>query len=618
VAELLEGGTIEPAARARIAAAADGNPLFVEQVIEMLLDDGVVRRRSDGALEVGDLETISVPPTIQALLAARLDRLDEPERRTIERASVVGKEFGQRDVSELTPAESRHGVAGQLMALVRKELIRPDRRRDDGAETYRFRHLLIRDAAYESLPKAERAELHERFADWLERTAGDRLAELDEITGYHLDQARTYRLDLGPEDDHTRALALRAGRRLAAAGRRTADREEAASAIRLLSRAEALLVDDPRARFDVLLRLVEVVYSQDYPTALRAARQAEAVAGALGPLSVRRAQLWVASVRTMSEPAFLVSEMQADAERSIADFQAAGDIEGVLDCLQILVVVQLNLAHWTDAVAWARRGVDVAAAAGLERQRSAFAAAIANALVWGATPIAEGLATIDELLAATTRRAARSLMLSTRGVLLALAGDRRGYEAAIGEATAIRTELGLPSLVFRTAYAEYGLDDLPAAVQASRAAAADLEQRGETGARSTMLGLASWALVLQGLDDEALEAAAEARRLGAEDDAVTQIQWRAATSVAVARRGEATEADRLSLEALEIAGDTDSIDAATAWLARSITLSLLGRARESSDAARNARDIAAAKGSVNVVRRAEALMGGGSSTAGRD
>src|SRR6185437_8138961 len=145
--------------------------------------------------------------------AARLDRLSDPERRTIERASVVGKEFGQREVSELTPVDGRAAVGGQLMTLVRKELIRPERRRDDGGETFRFRHLLIRDAAYDSLPKAERAELHERFADWLESSAGERVAERDEIVGYHLAQARSYRLALGPDDAHTKALALRAGRR---------------------------------------------------------------------------------------------------------------------------------------------------------------------------------------------------------------------------------------------------------------------------------------------------------------------------------------------------------------------------------------------------------------------
>jgi DNA-binding transcriptional ArsR family regulator len=161
---LFKGGHIEPAARARIATAAEGNPLFVEQLVEMLIDERVVERSDDGTLVLSQLGSIDVPPTIQALLAARLDRLSEPERRTIERAAVVGKEFGQREVSELTPAEGRSSVSTQLLALVRKELIRPERRRDDGAETYRFRHLLIRDAAYDSLPKGERAELHEHFA----------------------------------------------------------------------------------------------------------------------------------------------------------------------------------------------------------------------------------------------------------------------------------------------------------------------------------------------------------------------------------------------------------------------------------------------------------------------
>ena len=164
------------------------------------------------------------------------------------------------------------------MGLVRKELIRPDRRRDTSGEAYRFRHLLIRDAAYDSLPKLERAELHEQFADWLERTAGDRLAELDEITGYHLDQARTYRLALGPDDDRTRALALRAGHRLAAAGRRSADRDEVPTAVRLLTQAEALLVEDPPARFKTLNLLVHVGFDEDLVVSMQVAQRAEEVA----------------------------------------------------------------------------------------------------------------------------------------------------------------------------------------------------------------------------------------------------------------------------------------------------------------------------------------------------
>ncbi len=609
VEALLEGATVPPAARARIAAAADGNPLYVEQVVEMLLDDGLVRRLSDGSLEIGDLETISVPPTIQALLAARLDRLSEPERRTIERAAVVGKEFGQRDVSELTPADGRPGVSTQLMALVRKELIRPDRRRDDGGETYRFRHLLIRDAAYDSLPKTERAELHERFADWLERTAGDRLAELDEITGYHLDQARTYRLALGPDDDRTRGLALRAGGRLSAAGRRAADRDEVGPAMRLLARAEALLTEDPTLRFETLLQLVNVGFSEDYSGSLQVALRAEAVAAEIGELAKRRARLWVSSVRAMTDPAFRISETRAEAESAARAFAAAGDVDAILDAHGLMIHIELNMAHWQDAATAARLGFELATEVGRERRRDEFAVWLSNAVLWGSADAAEGLATIEGLLGSTSRRLSRSNMLSSMAVLRAVLGDRPGAEAAHADAASIREELGRPKSEFKHAYIEYALDDFTAALPLVRAEAADLERRGDTGQRSTMVGLEAWILSLMGDDDGALRAATESRRLAAPDDAVSQLLWRAAEGVALARRGQAADADRVTAESVAIAEATDSMDAGTAWFARAQTLWILGRPAEATDAARRARAAYAAKGSVNALRRVDALLG---------
>jgi class 3 adenylate cyclase/DNA-binding transcriptional ArsR family regulator len=605
---LFEGGRIDPTARARIATAAEGNPLFVEQLIEMLLDDRAVQRTDDGTLVIAQLESIAVPPTIQALLAARLDRLSEAERRTIERASVVGKEFGQREVSELTPVDARPAVSSQLIALVRKELIRPDRRRDDGGETYRFRHLLIRDAAYDSLPKRERAELHEHFADWLEQTAGDRLADLDEIAGYHLEQARAYRLELAPDDARTRALALRAGHRLSAAGLRAADREDTGPARSLLARAGALLVEDPRARYAVLMRYIGEVFVDEYPTAYQAAREAEVVGAAIGPLAVRRASLWVAYGLAMIDPTYVISDSRAGAAAALAEFEAAGDVDAMLDAIQALLTIELSLAHWTEAVRWAKQGLEIAGRANLERQRGEFAAWTANALVWGGTPVSEGLVTIDGLLATTPRRSTRSHMFSTRAVLRAMAGDRAGFQASMDEASVLRKELGLAPALFREAYGHYALDDLDGAVRVGQAAADDLEQRGETGGRSTMYGMMSWVHALQGRDDQALAAAVEARRLGAEDDAVTQIQWRSSMSVVAARRGDAAEADRLSAEAVAIAADTDSIDTTTAQMARSMVLSLIGRQSEAAEPARLAHAFAVAKGMVNVARRAAAMI----------
>lgn len=149
-------------------------------------------------MAAGNLENVSIPPTINALLTARLDRLDGEERAVIQRGSVVGQVFYWGAVAELSPYDARDGVGAYLQALVRKELIRPDLTDLSGEDAFRFSHILVKDAAYNALPKAIRAELHERFAGWLEQMAGDRRPEYEEIIGYHLEQAYRYRSQLGP------------------------------------------------------------------------------------------------------------------------------------------------------------------------------------------------------------------------------------------------------------------------------------------------------------------------------------------------------------------------------------------------------------------------------------
>src|SRR5437867_6070468 len=160
--------------------------------------------------EEGD-EEISVPPTIQALLAARLDQLEPAERSVLERGAVEGQVFHRGAVVALAPEEPE--VDGRLIALVRKDLVRPEPAVLVDEEAYRFRHLLIRDTAYDALPKAVRAQLHERFAVWLEEHGAD-LVELDEIAGYHLEQAYGYRPELGPLDGAATAIGERPAERL--------------------------------------------------------------------------------------------------------------------------------------------------------------------------------------------------------------------------------------------------------------------------------------------------------------------------------------------------------------------------------------------------------------------
>jgi class 3 adenylate cyclase/tetratricopeptide (TPR) repeat protein len=611
VASLLEGASLPIAAVERIAAAADGNPLYVEQLVEMLHDDGAVRLGADGSLAAGNLDAITVPPTIQALLAARLDRLADPERRMIERAAVVGKEFRRLEVTELTPETGREGIPGQLMALVRKELIRPDRRRDDADETFRFRHLLIRDAAYEGLPKSERAELHERFADWLERTAGERLAEVDEIVGYHLDQARTYRLALGPDDERTRALALRAGRRLAAAGLRAEERDELPAAVRLLEHAEALLVEDAAARFDTLVHLVACRWSTGaFGAFAEAAFLIAEVAPAVGELAVLRSRLWVGAARGVVDPSYVTLDGLATVEEATKAFEAAGDVDGLLDADSMRSQIHLNQARWRETGDAARVGWERARAAGRDRMLHLFARWLANAMTWGMEPVDSGLATIRELLATTSRRSARQALLMCAAHLHAYAGDRAAADSAVDEAMATRDELGLGRghADFRLAEIERALDDPEASLAAARRNEAWLAAAGETGMRSTIVVIAGLACLTLGDHEEALRLAAEGRRLAAPDDAISQVLWRAVEAVARARRGEHDAADHLSVESLDIASRTDGIGGADAWLARAEVLHLGGRLAEARAAALEARATYAAKGFVNGVSWAEARL----------
>ena len=225
IEELVPAGSgLDPQLRERVQATAGGNPLFVEEMLALLGE-------SDG----GDL---AVPPTISALLAARLDQLAPAERTVLECGSVEGQSFHRGPVQVMAPEEP--DVPGRLMTLVHKDLVRPDRAVLPGEDAFRFRHLLIRDAAYQALAKADRAQLHERFARWLEeRGAG--LVELDEIAGYHLEQALGYRCELGPADENARQLA---------------------AALALAERVDALAVssEDPRDPGDAALNRAELMH----------------------------------------------------------------------------------------------------------------------------------------------------------------------------------------------------------------------------------------------------------------------------------------------------------------------------------------------------------------------
>jgi class 3 adenylate cyclase len=230
----------------RVAASAEGNPLFVEELVRMLVDERRVEQ---------DPSAMPMPATIHALLAARLDRLDAPDLAIVKGAAVVGRSFSDEAALLLADRRDRSELEAHLGSLVRQQIIEPDGGRFAGRRTFSFKHVLMRDVAYQAVLKAQRAELHERYADWLEREAGERASEYREILGHHLERAYRNRSELGHSDERLRELATRAAGHLGASGTRALARGDTRPAISLLERAVELLPDDDPARRDLTLKL---------------------------------------------------------------------------------------------------------------------------------------------------------------------------------------------------------------------------------------------------------------------------------------------------------------------------------------------------------------------------
>jgi class 3 adenylate cyclase len=239
----------------RVHGGAEGNPLFVEELVRMLVDERRIEKDEAGRSSVREPSTVTVPPTLHALLAARLDRLDPPERAVVEAGAVVGRSFGRGAVLELSREDDRSEVDRHLHSLARKHLVLPDGGRFAGEETFSFKHILFRDVAYQGILKGRRSDFHARFADWLERAAGERASEYEEILGYHLERAYHYLSELGPIDERGRGLAARAAARLGSSGGRALARGDIRPAVNLLERAVSLLPEDDSARRDLTVKL---------------------------------------------------------------------------------------------------------------------------------------------------------------------------------------------------------------------------------------------------------------------------------------------------------------------------------------------------------------------------
>jgi class 3 adenylate cyclase/tetratricopeptide (TPR) repeat protein len=582
---LLADADLEPSLRERIRAASEGNPLFVEQMLAMI-------ENSPGE--------VTVPASIRALLAARLDQLSPPERAALERGAVEGQIFHRGAVVALAPDDP--DVSSRLLGLVRKELVRPSTATFSGDEAFRFRHLLIRDAAYDALPKAARADLHERFAVWVEGHA--ELVELDEIVGYHLEQAARYRAELGLSSAE---LERAAAARLAAAGERARHREDATAAVSLLGRANALLHGEDT---DLLLSLA--VACHEIGELERSYALLEEVIERGDADSAAEAFFYTTYARAHGESTSPY-EMKRVVEAKLAEIEATASD-------RVLAAGYLTLAwacFWagrtTAAGAAGERALEHATHAGRREIQVDALRLLAASKVHGDAPWPE-----VERHAARMEEAGVAVGM-LRGRARAMRGDFEAARRSYAEWRQGQLERGHLVEAYgqgsAAGYFELLAGDLDRAEEILRESWEGLGAMGERGFRSTVGGELGELLAGRGRLDEAEAILDEAEAISTPDDWVTVSQVTTGRALVASGRGEHEGAVALARAAVDLVDAHEYLTMQqTRWSAYGDVLLAAGRTAEARIAFEHARSLAQRKQATFVVDLLDARLAALAST----
>ncbi|MGZ4253350.1 MAG: adenylate/guanylate cyclase domain-containing protein [Solirubrobacteraceae bacterium] len=622
ISNLLDGAELASDARTRIAEVAEGNPLYVEQTLRMFVDDGLLKSLAGKWVVVGDLSDTVIPPTIQGLLAARLDRLDPEERAVIERASVIGRVFWWGALSELSPAEVRPRVILHVQSLTRKALIEPDRSSEIGPEAAsRFAHILIRDAAYNGIPKGDRAELHERLADWLELHASALIGEYEEILGYHLEQAIRLLRELAPANERTAALGRRAATILGSAGRRAYDRGDMPAAVNLLSRAASLLPKQARERAELLPqlafalfetarshrdleRLQEVVDETTETAVACGAPDLEAYAVILG--------LWI---RLSWNPEGWADEAQREAAEAISAFEAAGDERGLAKAWALLGLVHIERAQFGAAEdAWERAAAH-AHRVGDRRDELESLSWVPLAVWAGPTHVDKGLRRCGEVF--ERAEGDKKVVASALGAKALFEGGLGRFpeaRALLGHAKALLQEVALTSwlagpLAQLSGWIELLAGDPVAAERELRWGYNTLKEIEERSWLSTVAAILAEAVYAQGRNGEAEHLARASEESAGAADTYSHSVVRSVRAKALARKGDTDDAERLARESVALADLTDFSH--LRWYARMSHVEVLrqaGRGQDARPVLHEAIRIAGQKGNLVEEQRARDLL----------
>ena len=618
IESLLGGGSLDAAVLDRVVAASEGNPLFAEQLLGMLVDERLLEL-DDGIWRFTDeLSEITVPPTIQALLASRLDTLESSERSVIEPASVVGYVFPEEAVTALAPPDVAPRVGSELATLAHKHLVHPVEDGPDGA--HRFHHIMIRDTAYDGILKRARADLHTRFVAWADLANRDRMVEFEEILGYHLEQAWTYLSELGPLDERGREIGEEGARRLASAGRRAFARGDIPGAASLLGRAAALLPTDHRERLRLLPEHGEALlltgrYDEASAVLEEAiARPNEAPAAAARATLVRM----LVGLRTGDAGSWRRETVDQTIAAARDVFATEDDESGLAMAYRLLAWSAGTACRFGDAADASALALEHARRAGDARQAIRAATAFAGAALLGPTNVDEAIARCESSLdqAAGNRQSEGNLLAIMAG-LYAMQGAFDHARELAGRGRALLSELGLDLDVARADMEAWRVEmlagDVDAAEAALRRSYDALVARGETYLRSTVAGLLAETLFERGAPLEEVEKlGAQSQELADDDDVDSQAVWRRVRGRVLEQRGEHAAAEHIIREALALLEPTDAtLFQLQAELDLGDVLAAADRTDDARAAYEAARELAEQKGGVvllgAVLRRLEAL-----------
>ncbi|MGA9278790.1 ATP-binding protein, partial [Ilumatobacter sp.] len=550
---------------ARLPDSTEGNPLFVRELMKMLVDDGVIVE-SDGRWELTiDAEAVEVPPTIHGLLSARLERMPVDERRLVELASVVGPEFPLGAVAAISTSSDVGGLLPTLERLRRNELVEPTGTYWGNEPLFRFHHVLIRDAAYRRLLKGARADLHIEVGTWIEATAANLVGEHEVTIAHHFEQAHDYRQQLNITDDSTTAIGRRASDLLRAAAIRALDRDDVAAAGSLAVRAVARLQSDADELPDLLMLGCEALLaSGDVGSARPLLKQ-------LADRSVgdERLAAWTAcfdaQLVVLTDPDRL--EVAESAAESAADELASlGDQAGEAKARLVLAGALARLGRIGDCERQLDMALNAARASEDGRRIAAVLGAAPVAALWGPSPVSRAggrcLDVIRLLRITTGSPGVEATATRCQAVLEAFRGRFDTARTMLAEARATVEELGLRHGLLETelysGIVELLANDPVAAEPFLRSAYGGLGRLGIGADAGQAAAHLSRALLLQGRLDEADELAADSEALAGQNPQ-TSIAALTARAEILAARGDLAAALRLAEAAVALGADTDIV-----------------------------------------------------------